>query len=89
MLNHKPIVGSLMHISSHPGAKFYDTLVVGAGVIGSSTAHSLAKADNHVLVVEKQPSGELTKGSSIGKSRICRQVAIENPEYSQINALNP
>ena len=54
----------------------YDVVVVGAGVIGSAAAHSLAARGAKVCVLE-QFALEHAHGSSHGESRIIRRTYIE------------
>jgi len=48
-----------------------DVLVIGAGVMGASTAYALARAGRTVTILEQFARGH-TRGSSHGKSRIFR-----------------
>jgi len=51
--------------------EIYDAIVIGAGIMGSSTAYQLAKRGLKVLLIEQFPLGH-SKGSSHGASRIIR-----------------
>ena len=64
----------------------YDMVVVGAGVVGSATAYSLAKRSREkILVLEQISDPARAFGSSTGESRITRKISIENPEYMSLN----
>ncbi|KAF6019192.1 PIPOX [Bugula neritina] len=54
----------------------YDYIVIGAGVMGSSTAYALAKEGKKVLLLEQFPIPH-TRGSSHGDSRITRTAYSE------------
>src|SRR5689334_17933732 len=60
-------------------ANTYDAIVLGAGAMGSAAAYHLAKAGQHVLLLE-QYEIDHQKGSSYGFSRITRY-AYEHPSY--------
>ncbi|XP_064618933.1 peroxisomal sarcosine oxidase-like [Lineus longissimus] len=60
----------------------YDCIVVGAGVIGSSTAYHLAKQGKRTLLLE-QFFLPTTRGSSGGQSRIIRK-SYNQPHYKQM-----
>ncbi|KAF8372537.1 hypothetical protein PRIPAC_78966 [Pristionchus pacificus] len=57
----------------------FDAVIVGAGIIGSSTAYHLQKGGRKTLLIEQFTLGH-TKGSSHGKSRITK-FAHPEPEY--------
>lgn len=57
----------------------FDTIVLGAGAMGSAAAYHLAKTDQKVLLLE-QFELDHQKGSSYGHSRITRY-AYDNPIY--------
>ncbi|MCX6019810.1 MAG: N-methyl-L-tryptophan oxidase [Chloroflexi bacterium] len=56
-----------------------DVLVIGAGVMGASAAHYLARAGAHVRLIEQFRIGH-NRGSSHGESRIIR-LAYPEPDY--------
>ena len=60
----------------------YDTVVVGAGAMGASTAWWLARRGRSVLLVEQFEAGH-TRGSSHGGSRIFRY-AYSDPVFSRL-----
>jgi sarcosine oxidase len=60
----------------------YDTVVVGAGAMGASTAWWLARRGRSVLLVEQFEAGH-TRGSSHGGSRIFRY-AYPDPVYVRL-----
>lgn len=57
--------------------KIWDTIVIGAGIEGSATAYSLAKAGRKTLVLE-QFTLPHSRGSSHGHSRITRKAYAED-----------
>jgi sarcosine oxidase len=59
----------------------FEFIVVGAGVMGGSTAYHLAKEGRRVLLLEQFEIGH-ERGSSHGESRIFR-FAYPQPEYSR------
>ncbi|KAF6019193.1 PIPOX [Bugula neritina] len=61
----------------------YDYIVVGAGVIGSSTAYALAKQGKSTLLLEQFPIPH-TRGSSHGGSRVTRKAFRLQEFHSQI-----
>ncbi len=60
----------------------YDTIVIGAGVMGTATAYHLAKRGQKVLLLE-QFSFLHGRGSSHGKSRIIRLTYAE-PQFERL-----
>ena len=65
---------------------FYDTIIVGAGVIGSSTAYNLAQRGRRsTLVLEESDNALEAEVSSNGAVRISRNVSLEHPEYTALN----
>lgn len=58
----------------------YDTIVIGAGSMGSATCYYLAKAGQKVLGIE-QFSPPHERGSHAGQSRIIRKAYFEHPDY--------
>ncbi|MBX3069258.1 MAG: N-methyl-L-tryptophan oxidase [Thermomicrobiales bacterium] len=57
-----------------------DVIVIGLGVMGSSTAYALAKRGLRVLGIDALAPGH-DRGSSHGESRIIRQAYHEAPDY--------
>ena len=62
----------------------YDVIVIGGGLMGSSTAWQLARAGQNVLLLEKQAS-EYTEGSSLGEARIARSLGGEGDIWSYMH----
>lgn len=60
----------------------YDTILIGAGGMGSATAYHLAKSDADVLVLEQFQRGH-TYGSSHGETRIIR-FFYDKPFYTEL-----
>ncbi|MCL6510742.1 MAG: N-methyl-L-tryptophan oxidase [Anaerolineae bacterium] len=60
----------------------FDTIVIGAGVMGSAAAYHLAKDGRRPLLIERFEIGH-TLGSSHGESRIFR-FAYNNPDYARL-----
>ncbi|XP_048738574.2 peroxisomal sarcosine oxidase-like [Ostrea edulis] len=60
---------------------FYDVIVVGAGIEGSSTAYQLAKQGKKTLLLEQFPLPH-SRGSSHGQSRITRKAYGEMEHYT-------
>lgn len=58
-------------------------VVIGGGLIGSSTAWELSKHDEKVLLIEQQDS-VYTFGSSFGEARISRSLGPKNDIYSYL-----
>ncbi|CAC5410905.1 unnamed protein product [Mytilus coruscus] len=59
----------------------YDTIVVGAGIEGSSTAYYLAKQGQKTLLFEQFPLPH-NRGSSHGQSRITRKAYGSQEHYA-------
>ena len=67
-----------MSISTH-----YDTIVIGAGGVGSAALYHLAIRGARVLGLDRfQPPH--THGSSHGQTRIIRQAYFEHPDYTPL-----
>ena len=60
----------------------YDTIIIGAGGMGSATAYHLAKSGAEVLVLEQFQRGH-TLGSSHGETRIIR-FFYDKPFYTEL-----
>jgi sarcosine oxidase len=60
----------------------YDTIIIGAGAAGSSTALALARRGQKVLLLE-QFSVPHERGSHHGHSRIFR-FAYDDPDYARL-----
>ena len=63
-------------------AHIYDTIIIGAGGMGSATAYHLAKSGADVLVLEQFQRGH-TFGSSHGETRIIR-FFYDKPFYTEL-----
>lgn len=59
------------------------TIVIGGGLIGSSTAWELSKYGEEVLLIEQQDS-VYTFGSSFGEARISRSLGPKNDVFSYL-----
>jgi len=66
----------------------HDTIIIGGGLMGSSTAWHLSDQGNSVLLLEKQDS-VYTQGSSFGEARIARSSNRGNDTASMINCMLP
>jgi sarcosine oxidase len=60
----------------------YDTIIIGAGAVGSSTALALAKRGQNVLLLEQFTTPH-ERGSHHGHSRIFR-FAYDDPDYARL-----
>ncbi len=58
----------------------YDSIVIGAGGVGSAALYHLARRGSRSLGLDRFPSGH-DRGSSHGESRIIRQAYFEHPDY--------
>src|ERR1700722_13338282 len=58
----------------------YDAIVVGAGIMGLSTAHELAMRGQKVLLLEQFGFAH-PFGSSHGDTRVIRTAYFEHPDY--------
>ncbi|XP_066950071.1 peroxisomal sarcosine oxidase-like isoform X2 [Macrobrachium rosenbergii] len=61
----------------------YEVAVIGAGVMGSSAAHYLAKEGRRTILIDQFPLPH-TRGSSGGHSRITRQANYGSPALTPI-----
>lgn len=61
-----------------------DIVVIGGGLMGSSTAWHLSNQGENVLLIEKQDS-VYTFGSSFGEARIARSLGPENDIFSYLH----
>jgi len=63
-------------------SEYFDHIVIGAGINGSSAAYQLAKRGTKVLLLEKFPLPH-SRGSSHGQSRIIRK-AYPDPYFTRL-----
>ena len=68
-------------LSCQSSIKIEDVVVVGGGLMGSSTAWELSKYGQNVLLIEQQDS-IYTFGSSFGEARISRSLGPKNDIFS-------
>jgi len=62
------------------GSESFDAIVIGLGAMGSAACRSLAQRGVRVLGVE-QFAAVHDRGSSHGRTRICRKAYFEHPNY--------
>lgn len=74
---------SLALISCQTSDKIEDIVVVGGGLMGSSTAWELSKYNQNVLLIEQQDS-IYTFGSSFGEARISRSLGLKDNIFSYL-----
>ena len=72
---------SLAIISCQTSDKIEDVVVIGGGLMGSSTAWELSKYGQNVLLIEQQDS-IYTFGSSYGEARISRSLGPNQDIFS-------
>ena len=66
------------------GPELHETVIIGGGLMGSSTAWQLANAGKKVLLLEKQ--GETyDSGSSFGEARIARSLGPQKDKWSYLH----
>jgi glycine/D-amino acid oxidase-like deaminating enzyme len=65
-------------------SEYYDTIVIGGGLIGSSAAWQLANAGERILLIEKQPE-KYSHGSSFGEARITRSLGPQGDIFSWLH----
>ncbi|MBK7428561.1 MAG: N-methyl-L-tryptophan oxidase [Saprospiraceae bacterium] len=58
----------------------FDTIIIGAGSMGSSAAYFLSKTGQKVLCLDRYPAPHVF-GSHGGQSRIVRKAYFEHPDY--------
>ncbi len=77
-------VNAQIHLTEPQGIikNIYDTIIIGAGGMGSATAYHLAKSGADVLVLEQFQRGH-TFGSSHGETRIIR-FFYDKPFYTEL-----
>ena len=66
------------------GTDVKDIVVIGGGLMGSSTAWHLSKQGENVILIEQQDS-VYTFGSSFGEARIARSLGPENDIFSYLH----
>ncbi|MCA0133239.1 FAD-dependent oxidoreductase [Winogradskyella alexanderae] len=70
-------------LSCQKSKKIEDIVVIGGGLMGSSTAWELSKYGQNVLLLEQQDS-IYTFGSSLGEARISRSLGPKNDIFSYL-----
>jgi len=74
---------SLLTISCQQSEKIENVVVIGGGLMGSSTAWELSKYGQNVLLIEQQDS-IYTFGSSLGEARISRSLGPKGDIFSYL-----
>jgi glycine/D-amino acid oxidase-like deaminating enzyme len=77
------IVIAVNIMSCQTSEKIEDIVVIGGGLMGSSTAWELSKYGENVLLIEQQDS-IYTFGSSFGEARISRSLGPKNDIFSYL-----
>ena len=70
-------------ISCQNSAKIEDIVIIGGGLMGSSTGWELSKSGERVLLIEQQDS-TYTFGSSLGEARISRSLGSKDDIFSYL-----
>lgn len=70
--------------NENPNSEVFETIIIGGGLMGSSTAWHLSEQGNAVLLLEKQDS-VYTQGSSFGEARIARSNNRGNDIWSYLH----
>lgn len=78
------ILGILVTSCKEPNKTLQEVVVIGGGLMGSSTAWHLSNNDKSVLLLEKQDS-IYTQGSSYGEARIARSSNRGNDMWSYLH----
>jgi len=60
--------------------RFFDIIIVGAGIMGASTARELSRRGRRVLLID-QFAPPHDRGSSHGETRVIREAYFEDPAY--------
>jgi len=68
-------------LSCQSPANMYDVVVIGGGLMGSSTAWEVSKNGEKILLIEQQDS-IYTFGSSFGEARISRSLGVKDDIFS-------
>ncbi len=68
----------------NPTKEIFETIIIGGGLMGSSTAWHLSDQGNEILLLEKQDS-IYTQGSSFGEARIARSSNRGNDIWSYLH----
>ena len=68
-------------ISCENPKKIHDFIIIGGGLMGSSTGWELSKSGESVLLIEQQDS-IYTFGSSFGEARISRSLGVKDDIFS-------
>lgn len=78
------VLGLLVISCKKPNSNINEVVVIGGGLMGSSTAWQLSKKGKSVLLLEKQDS-IYTQGSSYGEARIARSNNRGNDMWSYLH----
>ena len=70
-------------LSCDKSTKIEDVVIIGGGLMGSSTGWELSKNGEKVLLIERQDS-IYTFGSSFGEARISRSLGAKNDIFSYL-----
>ena len=73
----------ILLISCHKNQDIEEIVVIGGGLMGSSTAWQLSKYNQNVLLIEQQDS-IYTFGSSFGEARISRSLGPKDNIFSYL-----
>jgi len=71
----------IVSISCESPANIHDIVIIGGGLMGSSTGWELSKNGEKVLLIEQQDS-IYTFGSSLGEGRISRSLGVKDDIFS-------
>ncbi|MFY0605876.1 MAG: FAD-dependent oxidoreductase [Cyclobacteriaceae bacterium] len=75
------ILSFISIMSCETPSKIHDVVVIGGGLMGSSTGWELSKSGEKVLLIEQQDS-IYSFGSSFGEARISRSLGIKDDIFS-------
>lgn len=75
---------SCSDVSDNSAKGLYETIIIGGGLMGSSTAWHLSDQGNSILLLEKQDS-IYNQGSSYGEARIARSSNRGNDIWSYLH----
>jgi glycine/D-amino acid oxidase-like deaminating enzyme len=75
------IASFIVFISCESPTDIHDVVIIGGGLMGSSTAWELSKSGEKILLIEQQDS-IYTSGSSYGEARISRSLGVKDDIFS-------